>query len=256
MAMRSTIGPDLAGQLVVITGVSAPGQLGEALAEGFASRGASLALVARRAAEVAARGAELRDAGVLRAGARVSTHAADLANPEATRRLAAEVLAAHARDAVDAVICAAGGFGMTGPLDAADPDAWARQLHINLDTAFATTRAFLPALRAGRGSLVYIGSIAATPGGNPGGMAAYAAAKSGVLALMRAVAAEEGAHGVRANAVAPAAIRTASNVAAMGQDARYVERESVADVVAFLASPMARNVTGQVITLTGTTETS
>jgi len=249
------MGHDLAGSLVVITGVSASGQLGEALAEGFASRGASLALVARRAAEVAARGAELRNAGLVQVGAQISTHAADLADPEGTRPLAAEVLAAHGRSSIDAVICAAGGFGMTGPLDAADPTEWARQLHINLDTAFATTRAFLPAVRAAGGSFVYVASIAATAGGNPGGMAAYAAAKSGVVALMRAVAAEEGAHGVRANAVAPAAIRTASNVTAMGGDARYVERESVADVVAFLASPMARNVTGQVITLTGTTET-
>jgi 3-oxoacyl-[acyl-carrier protein] reductase len=104
-------------------------------------------------------------------------------------------------------------------------------------------------VRAARGSFVYFGSVAATPGGSPGGMAAYAAAKSGVLSLMRTVALDEKAHGVRANAVAPTAIRTASNVADMGDSASYVERESVADVVAFLASPLARNVTGQVLVL-------
>jgi NAD(P)-dependent dehydrogenase (short-subunit alcohol dehydrogenase family) len=49
--------------------------------------------------------------------------------------------------------------------------------------------------------------------------------------------------------VAPTAIRTASNVADMGDKTDYVERDSVADVVAFLASPLARNVTGQVLTL-------
>jgi NAD(P)-dependent dehydrogenase (short-subunit alcohol dehydrogenase family) len=54
---------------------------------------------------------------------------------------------------------------------------------------------------------------------------------------------------VRANAVAPTAIRTATNVADMGDKADYVERESVADVVAFLASPLARNVSGQVLVL-------
>lgn len=246
--------PEWTNRLVVITGVSAPGQLGDALAQAFATRGASLALLARQPDAVAARAEALRQEGRLHPGALVSAHAVDLGDPAATQQAAAHVLAAHQRPTVDAVICAAGGFGMTGPLDTADPAAWATQLAINLGTAFATTRAFLPALRAGRGSLVYIGSVAATPGGNPGGMAAYAAAKSGVVALMRAVAVDEAPHGVRANAVAPAAIRTASNVTAMGHDARYVERESVADVVAFLASPMARNVTGQVITLTGTTE--
>jgi NAD(P)-dependent dehydrogenase (short-subunit alcohol dehydrogenase family) len=96
---------------------------------------------------------------------------------------------------------------------------------------------------------VYFGSVAATPGGSPKGMAAYAAAKSGVLSLMRTVALDEKAHGVRANAVAPTAIRTATNVADMGDKADYVERESVADVVAFLASPLARNVSGQVLVL-------
>jgi NAD(P)-dependent dehydrogenase (short-subunit alcohol dehydrogenase family) len=143
----------------------------------------------------------------------------------------------------------AGGFGMTGALDESDPEAWAKQFTINLETAFATTRAFLPSVRAAKGSFVYFGSVAATPGGSPKGMAAYAAAKSGVLSLMRTVALDEKAHGVRANAVAPTAIRTATNVADMGDKADYVERESVADVVAFLASPLARNVSGQVLVL-------
>jgi NAD(P)-dependent dehydrogenase (short-subunit alcohol dehydrogenase family) len=104
-------------------------------------------------------------------------------------------------------------------------------------------------VRRARGSFVYFGSVAATPGGSPKGMAAYAAAKSGVLTLMRTVSLDEKPHGVRANAIAPTAIRTAANVADMGDKDDYVERESVADVVTFLASPLARNVNGQIITL-------
>jgi len=57
------------------------------------------------------------------------------------------------------------------------------------------------------------------------------AAKSAVVALMRAIAQEEKSHGVRANAVAPSAIRTADNVATMGADAPMVARDAVADVV-------------------------
>jgi 3-oxoacyl-[acyl-carrier protein] reductase len=177
---------------------------------------------------------------------------ADVASAADAERVAAEVRQAHEAQhggRVHGVVCIAGGFGMTGPLDEADPDAWARQFTINLETAFATTRAFLPAVRAARGSFVYFGSVAATPGGNPKGVAAYAAAKSGVLSLMRTVALDEKPHGVRANAVAPTAIRTASNVADMGDKGDYVERESVADVVAFLVSPLARNVSGQVLVL-------
>lgn len=235
---------DFSSQLIIITGVGKPGQVGEALAKSFAEHGAHLALLDRTEAEVTQRANELRATG-----ATATAHAANLADPKDAERVAQEILKAHNTTKVHAVICAAGGFGMTGSVSDADPAEWAKQLTINLETAFATTRAFLPALREAKGALVYFGSVAALPQGNPKGMAAYAAAKSGVLALMRAVAADEKANGVRANAVAPTSIRTATNMADMGDKKDYVERESVADVVAFLASDLARNITGQVITL-------
>jgi NAD(P)-dependent dehydrogenase (short-subunit alcohol dehydrogenase family) len=92
-----------------------------------------------------------------------------------------------------------------------------------------------------------VASVDALPTAEGAGKSAYAAAKSAVLALMRAVAAEERDAGVRANAVAPGTIRTAANVAAIGADARYVEREAVADALVFLCSEEARGVTGQTV---------
>lgn len=238
---------DFANKLVVITGVGRTGQVGEALALGFAQRGATLALLDLQQSDVDARAVSLRDAGYT-----VSAHAANLADADAARAAADAVIAAT-RDrfggVVHAVVCAAGGFGLTGPLDASDVAAWHKQFTINLDTAFNATRAFLPAVRAGRGAFVYFGSVAALPGGNPSGMAAYAAAKSAVLTLMVSVAKDERANGVRANAVVPTQVRTTANVSSMGDGQAYVERESVADVVAFLASPLARNISGQAIAL-------
>ena len=96
---------------------------------------------------------------------------------------------------------------------------------------------------------MYFASAAALPGSAVGGMAAYAAAKSGVVALMRAVAADEREHGVRANAVAPTSIRTGDNVRSMGEKQDYVEREEVAAAVRWLSSPESSAVTGQVIRL-------
>jgi len=87
------------------------------------------------------------------------------------------------------------------------------------------------------------------PGGSTAGISAYAAAKAGVLAIMHAVAQEEAANGVRANALAPTSIRTAANTDAMGDGVKYVERETVAAMIAFLCSPAAGNITGQVISL-------
>jgi NAD(P)-dependent dehydrogenase (short-subunit alcohol dehydrogenase family) len=80
-------------------------------------------------------------------------------------------------------------------------------------------------------------------------ISAYAVAKSGVVTLMRAVAQEERDTGVRANALAPTSIRTATNVAAMGEKVRYVERDEVAAAVAYLCSDEASAITGQVIAL-------
>lgn len=238
---------DFSGKLIVITGVGRAGQVGEAVALAFAQRGATLALLDVQPVEVAARAAWLTEQGFT-----ATAHVADLADANAAKAAAAEVVErtkSQFAGQVHAVICAAGGFGITGPISDADPAAWSKQFMINLETAFAATRAFLPAVRAAKGSFVYFGSVAALPGGGPKGMAAYAAAKSGVLTLMRAVAAEEKPYGVRANAVAPTAVRTAANLADMGDKIEYVDRESVADVIAFLASPLARNVSGQVVTL-------
>jgi NAD(P)-dependent dehydrogenase (short-subunit alcohol dehydrogenase family) len=238
---------DFSNRLIVITGVGRAGQVGEAIALGFAQRGATLALLDLMPAEVEARAASLTAQGFA-----ATAHAANLADIGAAEQAAAEVIEAtqdRFAGGVHAVICAAGGFGMTGPLDSSDAASWHKQFTINLETAYNATRAFLPAVRKAQGSFVYFGSAAVLPGGKSAGMAAYAAAKSGVLSLMRTVAADEAAHGVRANAVAPTQIRTAANIDAMGADKVYVERESVADVLAFLASPLARNITGQVLTL-------
>jgi NAD(P)-dependent dehydrogenase (short-subunit alcohol dehydrogenase family) len=147
---------DFTNRLIVITGVGRAGQVGEALALGFAQRGATLALLDRDEAQVQARAAELAAQGFT-----ASAHVANLADAASAEEAAQAVLAAHNAKAVHAVVCTAGGFGFTGPVSNADPADWAKQFTINLETAFATTRAFLPALREAKGSLVYFGSVAA-----------------------------------------------------------------------------------------------
>ena len=234
------------GRTVVLTGVGREGQVGEALAAAFAAEGASLVLVDRMADELARRADAVRAA--LRPGARAVPVTCDLTDADDVARMAAA-----ARDAgggsVHAVVCAAGGFAAGGDVADSDPSTLARMLAINLTTAFLTTRALVPLLREARGALLYFASAAVLPDGSGAGIAAYAASKSGVLSLMRAVAEEERKRGVRANALAPTSIRTRDNVSAMGDSGSYVEREAVADVALFLCSDLARNVTGQVVRL-------
>lgn len=229
---------DFSGQTVVLTGVGRAGQVGEIVARAFAEAGARMALIDRDA-QVQARAAEL--------GGSASAHVCDLTNADEVGSTAGRI-GADSGGSIAALVNLAGGFGMSGPVADSDPAVLHKQIAINLTTAYLATRAFLPLLRKGNGAIVYFASASVLPDGASKNMSGYAAAKAGVLALMRSVAAEE-LGVVRANALAPTQIRTAENVAAMGADAAYVEREAVAEAVLFLCSSASRNVTGQAIKL-------
>jgi len=232
---------DFAGRAVVLTGVGREGQVGEAVAAAFADRGARVFLVDRQESEARARA----DALVAQ-GKRAAGLGADLTDEASVAALAARV-----RDATSgrlhALVHLAGGFASSGPVADSDPGLWAKQFSINATTAYLTARAFIPMLRTSKGGIVFFASEAILPGGRTKGVSAYAAAKSAVVALMQSIAQEEGANGVRANAVAPTSIRTAANIASMGADVAYVSREDVARVVLWLCSDEARVVSGQLI---------
>ena len=233
----------LDGKVAVLTGVSRPGQVGEVVARVLAERGVSVVLIDRTGVEAEARAAELRERG-LRATA-LHADLTDAAQLDAVARVVTNDFGG-----VDALVNIAGGFSMSGKVSDSAPNAWARQLDIGLTTAYLTTRAFLPLVRERRGAIVFFASAAALPGGRIAEMSAYAVSKAGLITLMRAVAQEERDTGVRSNALAPTAIRTATNMESMGGSARYVEREEVADAVQFLCfAPAVRSITGQVIQL-------
>lgn len=229
------------GRNVMLTGMGRPGQVGEAVAQAFAERGARLLLVAHRMDEARARA----DALAAR-GHRATAFSADLTAVDAVASLA-DAVRVQVDGQLHALVHIAGGFSMSGPVADSDPDEWTRLFAINGTTAYLVARAFMPLLRATRGSLTCFASEAALPGAPAKNRAAYTAAKSAVVALVHAVAEEERASGVRANAVAPSTIRTADNVAAMGEKSAMVSREAVADVVCWLASDAARAVSGQIV---------
>jgi NAD(P)-dependent dehydrogenase (short-subunit alcohol dehydrogenase family) len=228
---------------VLLTGAGREGQVGEAVAQALARRGATLLLVDRNPDQ-----ARDRATALTKAGFHAFSFACDLADVFAVGELATRIRREHG-DRLGALVHVAGGFAVTGPLAESDVDAWQRMMNINLTTAFVVTRGFLPLIRAGRGAILYFASEAALPGAKVANVAAYAAAKSAVVTLMRAVAQEERGSGVRANALAPTSIRTAANVKSTGENVRYVEREEVAAAVAYLCSDDASAITGQLIAL-------
>lgn len=227
----------------LVTGVGAKGQVGEAVAAAFAHRGDTVILVARDGVDVERRAAELVSAGLDAFG-----YACDLSDVNAVADLGRRVRNRHG-PRIDALVNLAGGFAMTGQLTDSDPASVDRMFNINFTTAYLATREFLPAVRDARGAIVYFASEKVLEGARTAGIAAYVASKASVIALMRSVADEGRDDGVRANALAPASIRTATNEASMGKNADYVEREDVAAAALYLCSEGARAITGQVIRL-------
>lgn len=227
---------------VLVTGIGRPGQVGEVVTQAFADAGDHLLLVDRQITTATERARIFTSRG-----STASAYAADLSDADEVDRLARQVGQEHGH--VDVVVHLAGGWQPGARIADSTAAQWSHALAINLGTAVNTARSFIPLVRAAQGCFVFVASEAALPGAPVRGMAAYATAKLGVVTLMRALAAEERSSGVRANALAPAAIRTATNEDSMGGDAEYVEREEVADTILWLCSPAASAVTGQVIHL-------
>lgn len=142
--------PRFDGKLAIVTGVGRAGQVGEAVARRFGELGAKVALLARSADDAGARADEMR-----RDGLDATPYACDLADADAVAQLAARIGAANG-GRVDVLANVAGGFVAGGPVADGDPAALQAMFTINVATAYGATRAFLPALRAAGGAIVFV----------------------------------------------------------------------------------------------------
>ena len=215
---------DLTGKVALVTGVGTAGQIGHAVAEGVGRAGAKVVAVSRQMADLAT------PAG---AGLAVEKAVTDFGG-------------------LDIVVNVAGGLINFGPIAQVTAESLERELAANVKTAFFVCQAALPVLQArGGGAIVNFASVAAWKSLNQ--MAAYSAAKSAVAGLTRALARETRDLNIRVNALAPATVRTASNVAQMKNDpkAHFVELADVVAAVLFLVSDEAKAITGQILPVTG-----
>jgi NAD(P)-dependent dehydrogenase (short-subunit alcohol dehydrogenase family) len=252
---RVTAGRRLAGKVAVITG-GASG-LGLASARRFAAEGARVACLDLDGAAAAAAAAEFDGLGV----------ACDVSD---------EAAVAHAVDAVLErfgtvdVLYANAGIAGTGSVDAEDLASWNRMLAVHLTGAFLAARAVLaPMLGQGSGSIILQSSVAGVTGIR--NLAAYTAAKGGIVALARQMAADYSERGVRVNAVCPGTVRTplveqtylgyhgsadAAAAALAERDRDYPAGrlgavEDIASFALFLAGDESRWITGGVFPVDG-----
>jgi NAD(P)-dependent dehydrogenase (short-subunit alcohol dehydrogenase family) len=255
----------LDGRHAVVTGGGSG--IGAAVAQALLCAGARVTLMGRDPARLARQ----RDALALiagEAGAAILTIAADVTSTPSVE--AAFAAARQQSGAIDILVNNAG-QARAAPFVKTDDALWQSLLEVNLSGVFRCTRAVLPAmLERGSGRIVNVASTAAQTG--YAYVAAYCAAKHGVLGLTRALALEVATRGITVNAVCPGYTETALLADAIAQivgktalseqaardellranpQRRFVVPAEVANAVLWLCAPGSEAITGQAIAVAG-----
>jgi 3-oxoacyl-[acyl-carrier protein] reductase len=238
-------------RVVLVTGASRG--IGRAIAERFARAG-DLVLINYMQSQQAA---EEVLSGIQKAGGQGELLRFDVANSTEVNAAFQQITAKHGR--IDVVVNNAG-LAIDNLLLRLKEEEWERVMDVNLKGVFLCTKAAArPMLRQRSGRIINLTSVVAQTG-NPG-QAAYTAAKAGVIGFTRTMAKELASRSVTVNAVAPGFIETdmtgslpdevKSGYLSLIPAGRWGTVAEVAEVVAFLASPLAGYITGQVINING-----
>jgi NAD(P)-dependent dehydrogenase (short-subunit alcohol dehydrogenase family) len=247
---------DLSGKIALVTGGSRG--LGKEMAEGLAEAGASLMLLARRAEWLTPTVEEFRARGFKCEGT-----LCDVSSEADVQAAVDKTLAAFGQ--IDILVNNAG-ITWGQPAEDHSIEKWRQVIDIDLTGAFLfAQRAGRDMLNRGSGNIINVASIAGIKGSMPNGqhIIGYVAAKGGMIAMTRELAAKWARRGIRVNAIAPGffptrmtekALETAQPQIESGVPVGRVGSEGeLKGVVVFLASAASGYITGQTIVVDGGT---
>jgi 3-oxoacyl-[acyl-carrier protein] reductase len=241
----------LTGKIALVTGAS--GGIGRACARAFSAMGAAVAVHYNSGKD----GAEAVVAELTGAGQRAITVQGDLTDPAAAQAVIDAVVAAFER--IDVLVNNSGAMEQVN-LSELTPEILHAQFAINTFAPVYLIRACLPHFPEEGGAVI---NVSSNLGFAPmRGVVAYSAAKAALDAITVGLFKELSGRRIRVNGVAPGPTRTAMAVATLTPEieariaastplGRFGEPEDVADVVAFLASPASRWITGETIVVDG-----
>lgn len=246
----------LAGKVAIVSGASSG--IGRATALVFAREGAKLVVTARRQSQLD----ELVDE-IKKAGGEAVAVAGDVKDEVLAKELVDTAI--HRFGGLDVAFNNAGSLGEMTPTPQISLAGWRDTLDTNLTSAFLGAKYQVPAMiKRGGGSLIFTSSFVGHTVGMPG-MAAYAAAKAGLIGLTLVLAAEFGAQRVRVNAILPGGTDTPASItnAADATPAvlafvenlhalkRMAKPEEIAQSVLHLASDASSFITGTALLVDG-----
>lgn len=242
----------LRDKVAVVTGAASPGGIGRATARRFAREGARVALLDLMECDPVAAAHELGEAHV--------GHVCDVRD-----RAACGTVLDHVAAELGGVDILVGNAGVVfgTPLEEIDASEYDLVMDVNLRGNFNMAQAAVPHMRQrGGGSIVMISSIAGQVGGGLFGRSHYAAAKSGIFGLAKALARELAGQAIRVNAVAPGVIDNdftkgrmtpadKARIAGTVPLGRLGTSDDVAGSCLYLASDLSAYVTGTVLSVNG-----